>query len=55
MKEESVSRLTLDLPADLHRRLKVLAAERGVSMRSLLLTLVERVVCEACKEAQPGT
>ena len=30
------------VPADLHRRLKVLAAEQQLSLRSILVKLIER-------------
>jgi plasmid stability protein len=33
-----------DVPDDLHRRLKVAAAQRGVSLRALVLAAVEREV-----------
>lgn len=33
---ESMKRLTIDIPADLHRRLKLLAASQGVNMADLV-------------------
>jgi len=36
MAREGINRLTLDLPANLHRDLKVKAAQEGVSMRDLV-------------------
>jgi len=43
---EAMKRLTIDIPADLHRRLKVMAAGRGVSMVDLLRRWIERGVDE---------
>ena len=37
-------RTTLDIPAPLYRKLKEQAAQRGCSVRDLLLTGVERVL-----------
>ncbi len=33
---KSMKRLTIDIPADLHRRLKLLAASQGVNMADLV-------------------
>jgi hypothetical protein len=33
---ESIKRLTIDIPKDLHRRLKLLAASQGVNMADLV-------------------
>lgn len=38
----SMSRLTLDLPTDLHRRLKVRCAERGERMAEAVRMILER-------------
>lgn len=37
-----MTRLTLDLPTDLHRRLKVHCAEQGIRMAEILRTIIER-------------
>jgi hypothetical protein len=38
----TVPRINVDLPADLHRRLKVLAAERGTSLKAVVVELLEK-------------
>ena len=38
----AMTRLTLDLPADLHRRIKIRSAEQGMRMAEILRTLIER-------------
>lgn len=40
--EAEVMRLTLDIPAEMHRRLKIRAAELGVSMKEYAASLFER-------------
>ena len=40
------SRLTLDLDPQMHRRLKMLAASKGVTMRELCLEAIENRVRE---------
>jgi len=35
-------RITIDLPDDIFRQMKALAAHRGVSLKQLLLTAVEK-------------
>jgi len=40
--QKKLSRLTLDLPADIHRRLKVAAASQGKSMKAVVLAWIER-------------
>lgn len=42
-----IKRLTLDLPAELHRALKVRSAELDVPMVELLRTLIERYLEDA--------
>jgi hypothetical protein len=49
MKPGSV-RTSIDLPRDLHRRLREAAARRGCSARQLILASIERVVAQA----EPG-
>ena len=44
-------RLTLDLDPPVHRRLKAIAAIKGISMRQYCLTAIEK---ELAKEAAPG-
>ena len=40
------SRLTLDLDAQMHKRLKMLAASKGITMRELCLDAIEKRVRE---------
>ena len=47
MKTE-VSRITLDLPKDLHKKFKAFAASKGMSMREILANYIDRQL-----EAQP--
>lgn len=47
MKPDSV-RTSIDLPTDLHRRLREMAARRGCSARQLILSSIEKTL-----EAQP--
>lgn len=46
MKPQSV-RTSIDLPRDLHRRLREAAARKGCSARQLILASIERAVEEA--------
>jgi hypothetical protein len=46
MKPKSV-RTSIDLPRDLHRRLREAAARRGCSARQLILESIEKAVQEA--------
>jgi|Laugrespbdmm15sn_2_1035079.scaffolds.fasta_scaffold368793_2 predicted HicB family RNase H-like nuclease len=41
------SRVTLDLPIELHKRLKVAAALNGISMRDLLIEALEKKLKKA--------
>jgi hypothetical protein len=43
---ESMKRLTIDIPADLHRRLKLIAASKSVNMVDLLREWIEAGVEE---------
>jgi hypothetical protein len=38
---ESMKRLTIDIPQDLHRRLKLMAASQGVNMADLVRGWIE--------------
>lgn len=49
MKPETV-RTSLDLPIELHRRVREAAARRGCSARKLILAGIERAVDEARPE-----
>jgi plasmid stability protein len=42
-----VTKTTLELPADLLRRVKARAAEQGRSMRSLITEALENTLCQA--------
>jgi hypothetical protein len=44
---ESMKRLTIDIPQDLHRRLKLLAAGQGVNMADLVRGWIEVGVDES--------
>ena len=46
MKPQSV-RTSIDLPRDLHRRLREAAARKGCSARQLILASIERAIEEA--------
>jgi len=39
--------LTLDMPSELHRKLKMLAARRGLTMRELCLRAIEEQVLKS--------
>ena len=41
-REQGLARVTLDLPEAQHRRLKIAAIEAGITMRQLILELLER-------------
>jgi hypothetical protein len=40
-KDDTVSRLTVDIPAGLHRKLKVTAAQRGTEIRALVIYSID--------------
>lgn len=52
MKSGSI-RTSIDLPRDLHRRLREAAARRGCSARQLILASIERAVAQT-EPARPG-
>jgi len=52
MKRESI-RTSIDLPRDLHRRLREAAARKGCSARQLILASIERAVNETTP-VRPG-
>lgn len=37
-------KLTIDIPDDLHRAIKTLAAQRGITMRAFVLEAIEKVL-----------
>jgi hypothetical protein len=41
-----MDRTTISLPPDLHRKLRIMAAERGVSMASLIREAIEEKTAE---------
>ena len=43
------TQLAIEIPCDLHTRLKVLAASRGISLRGLVLPAFDQIVTEASK------
>jgi len=52
MKSNSV-RTSIDLPRDLHRRLREAAARRGCSARQIILASIERAVEEEAPKPGP--
>jgi len=52
MKPESM-RTSIDIPRDLHRRLRQAAARRGCSARQLILAGIEESVKQAESDARP--
>jgi hypothetical protein len=46
-----MARLHIELPDDLHERVKALAAERGQTLKGLVIVQLRRVVAEAEAEA----
>ncbi len=42
--KERMVRMTIDTPEAMHRRLKIMSIEKGVSMRDLILRLIEREI-----------
>ena len=49
-----MTRLTFDVPQDLHRRLKILAATSGKTMRELVLEWIESHVQKQQAADKPG-
>lgn len=49
-KKPDIKQLTLRLPADYHRKLKVLAACSGKSMTELLIECIDKRLKECLKE-----
>jgi len=47
-----MTNLTIDLPEDLHERLRALAARRGTSIDKLIVGLSTRAVAQADAEAR---
>ena len=42
IQDGGIQRLTLDIPLELHRRIKIRAAERGMSIKDLAVSLFEK-------------
>lgn len=42
--EEKITRLTIDTPSSMHKKLKIRCIEKGVSMRDLILKLIEKEI-----------
>jgi predicted HicB family RNase H-like nuclease len=51
-KDTPKARLTLDLPPDLHRDIKVAAAMQGVTMRDLAEACLRRCLAEQQKQSR---
>ena len=47
-------RLNVDIPAQLHRRLKMKAAEEGVSLQQLVIHVLEGLLQQPWSMPQPG-
>ena len=52
-KDEGLSRLTVDIPAALHRKLRVLAAQRGTEIRALVIYAVEEAFSGGFRQVTP--
>jgi plasmid stability protein len=48
-----MDRTTISLPPELHKRLRIMAAERGVSMASLIREAVEEKIASGNGRARP--
>lgn len=46
-------RLTFDVPEELHSKLKSLCANRGVSIRSVILMMIEVLLDQELKPTKP--
>jgi len=44
MPKEEVTRLTVDIPAELHRRAKVFAAETGMDLRDVVTVALDQAL-----------
>ena len=42
IQDGGIQRLTLDIPLELHRRIKIRAAERGMSIKDFAISLFEK-------------
>ena len=45
-KAEALSRITIDIPSDQHTKLKILAASQQISMRKILLKIIDQILLE---------
>ena len=46
MEREALSRLSIEIPDELHRRVKVRAAEEGRKIRELVVEVLEKALSE---------
>lgn len=46
-RSEKTVRFTIDLPANIHKRLKVLAVQGEVSMRELVIVMAETIIAKS--------
>jgi hypothetical protein len=51
---ERVARLHIELPDELHEQVKRVAAERGQTLKGLVIVQLRRVVAEAEREGDEG-
>jgi predicted DNA-binding protein len=49
-KEQEMTRMTFDVPKDLHRRLKILSVNSGKTMRELILEWIRQHIDRAEKK-----
>ncbi len=52
-KDEGLSRLTVDIPAGLHRKLRVFAAQKGTEIRALVTYAVEEAFSGGFRQVTP--
>ena len=52
MANETMERTTIALPRDLHRRLRVMAAERGISMTQLIREMIDEGLEDKFRESR---
>ena len=46
IKSEVLSRVTIDIPTDKHTKLKILAASHQISMRKILIKMIDQILLE---------
>ena len=46
IKSENLSRITIDISSEQHTKLKILAASQQISMRKILIKMIENLLLE---------